>query len=167
MGLAAARANRAARGGDCLRTDSRLYLYSATWRRSSDRATDCKRKAARDRASSNDDCSDHQLRTGCAIQRTTEQLRTRRGRDRRLRAKGARHRWLEFAQIKERSSDRKRRSADNGSRSVCRGSGCRCGDWVGRHRCRNHIEFAVEWAECHGSAATLDARRHKGRSITK
>src|SRR6266481_1226445 len=99
MGLAAARANRAARGGDCLRTDSRLYvyLYSATWRRSSDPATDCKRKAPRDRASSNDDSSDHQVRTGCAIRRTTEQLRARRGSDRRLGAKEARRRWLEFA----------------------------------------------------------------------
>src|SRR5258708_13723953 len=99
MGLAAACANSPARGGDCLRTDSRLYLYSATWRRSSDPSTDCKRKAARDRASSNDDCSVHQLRTGCAIRTTTEQLRARRGRDRRLRTKEARRKWLEFAQI--------------------------------------------------------------------
>src|SRR5580704_4647455 len=150
MDMGAALAGRASRGGDCLRTDSRLYLYSATWRRSSDPATDCRRSAARDRAS-NDDCSGHQLRTGNAIRRTTEQLRAERGSDRRLPAKEHRRRWLEFARIKftgtkeERSSNRKRRCfRDNGGSSFRFGSSRRCAEGDGRQWYRDSLRIAVE-----------------------
>src|ERR1700686_4969877 len=168
MDLGAALAGRAARGGACVRTGRGADLYSAPWRRSSDPATECKRKSARHPAPSNNGCANHRLREGSEIRKTREQLRAERGGDRPFPARETRRGWLEFAQIKERSGDRKHRcSRDTGRRSFCFRSGRSCGGGGGRCLWRDRVRIAVEWPEFHESAAALDARRRKGRGVTK
>src|SRR5215813_1601787 len=77
---AAVVAGGAARRGACVRTGGGADLCSAARRHACDSDTECKGKAARDRASWNNGCASHQigagarhqLEAGCATRKTTE-----------------------------------------------------------------------------------------------